>query len=360
MSARPTAAQRARQLLHVASRRLNTADPAAVGELNHVLEASMPLPAGDPAYRNRMLLEPRFSETDSEALSFIMDTGGPGATLADQAETATRAMRRIVGSEFGPQALRWLDNRLEPVRGRSYRALRMGACLGSGFDRNGMTESLVSYEWGPDLMDSLPASLFQLARAAVESLPGLTPVMSTIRCGRSSGSQQITFEVDQALPLSDLRPLMDRLGLGHQHPSLMTAVAFILGARFTLPPDVAMLTMRPTRVGIEMRLDIDLDALPDPPPMLVSLMRLQMSERPRSLRALDRWLGAITPDGFETPGDVALLSIWVRPDLPARVALYIRPSVLHPAESLAPGSNGGAPVSAPGNGRTPVPAGGGG
>ena len=43
-----------------------------------------------------------------------------------------------------------------------------------------------------------------------------------------------------------------------------------------------MLTLRPARNGVELRLDVNLDALPDPPAQLMALTRLQMTERPRS------------------------------------------------------------------------------
>ena len=162
----------------------------------------------------------------------------------------------------------------------------------------------------------------------MEFLPGARPFLSTIRCGRSSGTQQVTFSIDRTLPLSGLQPLMDELGLGDQHSSLMTTAAFLMGARFVLPPDTATLTLRPSRFGVEMRLDINLDALPDPPERLLPLLKMQMTERPESTRSLDRWLMALTPDGFPGPGSVTVLSIIVRPNLPARVALYLRPYVL--------------------------------
>jgi len=55
-----------------------------------------------------------------------------------------------------------------------------------------------------------------------------------------------------------------------------------------------------------------------------------MTERPRSVQGMDRWLMALTPDGYPGPGTVSVLSVWVRPDLPARVALYLRPASLDP------------------------------
>jgi hypothetical protein len=322
-----SAASRAKYLLRTASQRLHTANP--VEQLSDVLEEALPLPVGDRAYSGQRLLEPHFSESTADNLTFHMSAAAPRSSAGERIETAARVMRNLVNMNFGSQALHWLDSRLEPVHGCS-RSASWGASFGCGYDRNGMTESLVSVEWGPRLMEALPSGLYRMARIATGLLPGLRPVVSSIRCGRSSGSQQITFEVDAALPLEDLRPLMEELGLGPQHGSLMSAVGFLLGARFTLPPETATLTLRPLRNGVELRLDVFLDALADVPPQLQSLLRLQLGERPRSLRALDRWLRAMTPDSFEHPGDVSVLSVWVRPDTSARVALFLRPSALTP------------------------------
>lgn len=342
-----SAADTAKRLLHTASHKLHTANPALL--LGRVLEASMPLPVDDPAYAGHAPLEPHFSETTGRNLTFMMDTVDPYATPTDRLESASKAMRWMVRQQFGPEALYWLDGRLEPVSGNSGHAERSGARFGAGFDGDGVMESQVTFEWGADLMDSLPSHLYRLAKIAIDSLPGLQPAFSTIRCGRRSGSQQITFAIDYSLPLENLQLLMQRLGLGHQHTSLMSATAFLLGARFTLPPHTAMLTLIPTRVGPELRLDINLDALPDPPQQLSSLLRLQMGERPRSLRRLDQWLTALTPQGHSGPGSVTVLSMRVRPDMAARVSLHLRPAALSgEAESRSPvsdlpGANGPAP-----------------
>lgn len=74
-----------------------------------------------------------------------------------------------------------------------------------------------------------------------------------------------------------------------------------------------------------MRIDIDLDALPDAPPILLPLLRLPMAERPSGLQAFDRWLTALTPEGYTGPGSVTVLSIRVRPNMPARLAVFLRP-----------------------------------
>ena len=343
-----TAAAKARELLYNAAKSLGSANP--LEDVGDVLDQSLAFPLGESYHRDRGgPLAPSFSETAPENLSFVIGADGRHVTPADRIESATQAMENIVSHRFGREARRWLDDKVDGMRNGGYQSgASYGAQFGSSFDRRGITESFVQYEWGPMLMDSLPAPLFRIARIALETLPGLRPSLSTVRCGRSSGSQQVTFEIERAMPLANLQPLMERLGLGERHGSLMSAAAFILGARFTLPPDTAALTLRPTGAGVELRLDINLDALPDPPAQLMALMRLQMTERPKSIQGLDRWLMALTPDGYPGPGTVSVLSVWVRPDLPARVALYLRPaafdnSIPQPAMRQAPG-----PVAASG------------
>jgi len=323
-----SAAQTAMRLLDGASQKLGAVSPAHVRELSRVLDDSLPYPVGDPAYAESRMLETDFNETAPDSLAFVVAPGGPCASTSDRVALATQAMTELVGRHMGAQAQRWFQGRAEPQA--SARSYGWGASLGSALDGDGVRESYVTYEWGPELMDTLPATLYRVARAALNTLPGLRPVFSTIRCGRASGSQQVTFELERATPLSSFQPLMEALGLGAQHASLMTTAAFLMGARYTLPPETARITLRPFRGGIELRLDINLDALPDPPERLLPLLRMQMTERPAGARALDRWLMALTPEGFPGPGTVSTLTVWVRPNMPARVGLFLRPFALSP------------------------------
>lgn len=319
----PFVAPIAKRLLERASGHLGLPNPAR--ELDAVIDQSL---AFEPSQAHGTPFAPNFAETTPETLGVVITPDGPYVTPSDRVETTTRALQRIVRDNFGNRAASWLDGKLEEVRGDGYaRAVTHGASFGSAFDRNGVTESFAQYEWGPMMHDALPAPLFRLVRTAMQALPGLTPAFSTVRCGRTSGSQQVSFTIDRAIPLNSLQPLMQHLGVGERHAGLMSALAFVLGARFTLPPDSALLTLRPTNRGVEVRVDVNLDALPDPPAQLMALMRLQMTERPKSLQGLDRWLMALTPDGLPGPGTVSVLSAWVRPDLPARLAIYLRPAL---------------------------------
>ncbi|HEY8207978.1 MAG TPA: hypothetical protein VIG99_10890, partial [Myxococcaceae bacterium] len=298
------------------------------------IDEQLDVPYGEPT--DDAPLTTHFSEQTPEHLNFLMRAAGRGVTGADRIAGASQAMARVVDRHFGRAAGRWLDNQLEAFRSPdSVRSASWGAAFGNAFDRDGLTESYLHCEWSPFLMEALPAPLHRIARVAMDSMPGLRPVIMSVRCGRSAGAQQLSFESERPLSLAALQPLMDQLSLGHRHSGLMSAAAFILGARFVLPADSATLTLRPLRQGVELRLDVNLDAIPDLPSQLMALTRLQMTERPRSVHGMDRWLMALTPDGYPGPGTVSVLSVWVRPDLPARVALYLRPASLDPRlESL--------------------------
>lgn len=345
MKPRDTLALRARRLLAQSARRLGTADP--LEDLGPAIDESLDVPYGEPLEDTP--LSTQFSEQTPEQLNFVMRAAGQGVTGADRIQGASQAMTRVVERHFGRGARHWLDNQLEAIRSQGNgRSCAWGAAFGSAFDRAGLAESYVHCEWGPQLMDALPAPLHRIATLAMASMPGLRPVIMSVRCGRAAGAQQLSFESERPLSLAALQPLMDQLGLGHRHAGLMSAVAFILGARFVLPAEAAMLTLRPLRQGVELRLDVSLDAIPDLPSQLMALTRLQMTERPRSLQGMDRWLMALTPDGYPGPGTVSVLSVWVRPDLPARVALYLRPASLDPRlERLREAPAPSAPAPAP-------------
>lgn len=324
-----SAAKETQELLTRASRALGTANPLDAG-LGRLVDEALPLAPGDPRYRTQKP-EPfatKFSELAARNLAFGLEPGGPLATADYRIAQGTAAVRDLVRRHMGAKAESWLLARSEEARGSGYGAGSWGASIGAAFDDAGLREAAVSYEWGPTLMDSLPTPLFRLARIAMELLPGLRPSFSTIHVGRRTGNQQLTFEMTNALSLAALEPLMRELGLGHQHGSLMTTCAFVLGARFVLPPEVSTVTLRPTHAGLELRLDIDLDRLPDAPEPLAPLLLMQMSERPRSIHGWHHWLAAVSQERYDRPGSFSVLSIIVRPDLPARIALHLRPAAI--------------------------------
>lgn len=343
------AADAAKRLLRTASHHLMTPDPTQDQVVTSALDRSLDWTVGDRDIRpfSARSFEPNFSETAGRALAFQVKPMGRGVSLGDQQEITNGAVRGLIHEHFGREPLRWFDCRAEAARAIRARTSGSGARYALGLDRSGVTEVLASYEWGPEVIDMLPGPVMDLAQLAMAHLPGLRPFATTIRTSRMSGGQQISFEIAADTALDAFRPLMDALGMGERHGGLMTLLAFVLGARFSLPAGVATLTLLHTQRGPEMRIDVNIDALPDAPEQLLPLLRLPMTERPQNLAALDSWMTAMTPEGYFGPGSVTVLSVRVRPDLPARLALYLRPVSLDaglPGEAATPAP---APVPVP-------------
>jgi len=315
------AAHQARRLLRTASRVLGTVDPS--GPVTGLLDGALPLPPGDPRYGAVHAFEPRYSETAAGALQFAVEVPENGPAGSGGVATASQEVRRILGDTLGRKAVLWFDRSSDAAR--STATGDDSATVVSAFDRDGFREAEVTYLWGPWFTEGLPDPARQVAETVVQILPGAQPAFTTIRAARQCGSQAMSFRLSAPLPLAALGPLMAQLGLAQHQQSLTTAVAFALGATYVLPADAAMVTIRPMRQGLELRLDIDLEQVPNLPPDIADLIALELSERPRSLHALEQWVAAFSPDGDETPGSLSVLSVTVRPDMPARLSLYVRP-----------------------------------
>ena len=311
MRSTETARSRTAQLLRSAARYLDTVDPNPV--MGHAIGDAIAMTKNTP-------VAPQFAESAPGSLSLLVH---PGGSTRDRVALSTEAAGDLVQRHFGGGAARWLASRMEQAQDA-----RSEAFFGGGFDRDGVAEGVIGFDLFDRQVDLLPRGLASLAKTALSAIPNARVLSTMIRCGRAAGTQQVTVEPVSDIALADLKPLMDEIGLGHQHPSLMSSAAFLLGARFTLPGGTSRVTLRPIREGVEMRLDIILEKIPDPPPQLMSLLRLWMTERPRSVQGLDRWLSAFTPEGFPNAGDVTVLSVWVRSNVPARMALFLRPAAL--------------------------------
>lgn len=324
------AADVAKRRLSIAARRLGTRDP--VETIGGIIDRSFELPVGDPNYAYNALLpgympiEHSFSEVAARSLRLDMEPFGPHATPMTRQHEVSREMRRLVSGNYGAAALKWFDQRSEPWRGtRLSGAARFGAWFGASFDDGGMAESKVYYELEGGRIDDLPPNLQHAARVAMSCLPGLVPIFTSIACGRAQGSQRIYFVHQGPLRLLDLEPMMHRLGVGHQLPSMLTALGLILGGRFILPDGSVVLSLRDTQRGIEMKLEVLIPAVPDLPREMHGLVQMHLSQRPDSQRGLQNWIRAMTPDDARTPGDISVLGVRVTPQTSARLTLYFRP-----------------------------------
>ena len=324
-------APRIAKRLSTAAQRLGTVNP--VPSMSALLERSFSLPQGDPRYANNSLtpgaapIEPSFSELQKGALRVNLQPLGPEASGVDRRDDATREMRRMVDMFIGREALRWFDERSEPWRGfGSGSNLTYGAFFGSSYDRDGLYGSKVYYESGPGQIEALPMSLFGIVSTTLSVMPQLRPLFTTIAAQRDFGSQRLTFAHGQPLRLADLQPLMDALGLGERLPGILQILGLVLGGRFDLPANSTLIGVGNAPDGPEVEIYILLGMIPDLPPQFLSLLTLGLSERPRELSALERWMNAFTPEDDVWPGRFSIISVRTSASVPPRVSLYLRPA----------------------------------
>lgn len=316
--------------LQQAAQALGTVSPLpAVGGL---IERTFPLPEGDRRYAENALapgaapFEPSYSELQPGVLRFTVAPLAPDASGVDRRDEATREMRRLVGDQYGRDALRWFDGRSEAWRGLGpVGRMNYGAFFGTAYDRDGLYSSKIYYETLPGQLGSLPRELLDLSNLATEMLPRLHPLFTAIACQRHQGGQRLTFLHRTPLKLSELRPLLSEIQLEHQLPGIMQIIGLALGGRFELPENAALISIGVTPEGPEFEIYVLLGMIPDVPPNFLDLLTLGLAERPRELAALIEWLRAYTPESGEWPGRFSIISVRATPQSPPRVSLYLRP-----------------------------------
>lgn len=316
--------------LRSAAQALGTRDPLPY--IDGLIDRTFYLPDDDLSYTQNALTpgavpyEPSFSEAEPGTLRFTIEPLGPNASPVARRDEATREMRRLISPIFGRDALRWFDSRSEEWRGFGGLSwMNYGAWFGSAFDEDGLYAAKIYYELLPTQIDALSPGLSRLTRMIMAEMPNLMPIFTSIGCKKEMGSQRVTFLHRGALAVNTLGPLMNRLGIGHQLPSLMRIVGVALGGRFELPSGGVLIGVRETPEGAELKLEILLAAIPDLPARFLDLLKLGLAERPRQLAALSRWLEAFGMDDAGEQGHFSVLSIRVTPSSPARISLYVRP-----------------------------------
>lgn len=324
------ASEVAKRRIGLAARRLGTKNP--IPAISGLLDRSFSLPTGDPRYgRNHLTpgqfpLEHSFSEIAGESLRLDMEPLGPQATPLARQQECGREVRRMAHAAYGRGAVRWFDQWSEPFRGAKLPGdARFGAWFGMGVDRHGLQEVKAYYELRPGELEGLPPNLQHAARVALSVLPDLEPIFTSIACGRQRGSQRLYFYNRGDLRLMDLEPLLHRLGIGDRLPSLLRAIGVALGGRFVLPEGSVILGLRDTQRGLELKIDVLVAGVPDPPGQMYGLLDLLLTERPRSQTAMRRVMQAYTTDEDNGPGHISVVSFRVRKDKPAMISVYLRP-----------------------------------
>jgi len=324
---------RVQSYMKSAAQSLGTVDP--FGPSGELFRRTFGDGSDEMRFRNNALMpmavpvEPSFSEDQMGKLRFTIEPLPPDASSIDRRDESTREMRKLIREFIDRDALYWFDRASEPYRGfaRPGGDLKYGAFFGSSYDRDGLYASKVYYELpgGTGGIDNLPFDLAGVVQAALQLVPGLKPLFTSLTAQRDMGGQRLTFACTQPLGLSSLQPVMDALGIGHRLPAIMQMIGLVLGGRFDLPADGALVAFGMGPNGPDFEIYVLLSAIPDVPPSFLSLLTMGLAERPRGLQALERWMGAFTPEDAHWPGHFSIISLRTDAMSPPRVSLYLRP-----------------------------------
>ncbi len=323
-------ANRVKSRLLKAAHSLRTADPSHY--VGRVIDDSFHDPEDDPAYARNALspgaapIQSQFLARRPGVLSFEMEPLGPHARPADKRDFTSQKARGLLDQQFGSAALRWFDQASEPFRsGTRSNNLQYGAFFGSSFDSDGLETATVSYESSDPSDIIVNPNLARLVGNAMAALPGLKPVFTTLIAGRTSGAQWMSFLLTNGIRLADLEPMMREIGLGNRIAPIMQVVGVALGGRFELPGGSTLVAFGRGPEGVEMEMQIMLDAISDVPPNFLQLLTMNLRERPAELTALERFLEAFTPEDNVWPGRFSILGIRIGTKGPAKINLVLRP-----------------------------------
>jgi hypothetical protein len=204
-------------------------------------------------------------------------------TLASNAvhELADHAFGAEISAQLGEGDAAWHEDR----------ALRFGAFIGAVFD----SSDLVELKLYRELTTTPPCSqaLFATARQLAASLPGLRPHFASVAVNAHGASERIYLVCEEGLRLLDLEPFMRANGLADRLPRLIDTITAVTDGPMFVPPRGALIGLRNSFCGIELKIDLLGDALRAADAAVVQRIRHLLAERPTSLQPFEQLIHAV-------------------------------------------------------------------
>jgi hypothetical protein len=319
-----------RAYLEAVARRLGAASPDRV--LASVIDRTFVLPAGDGGYIANSLapgalpIELSFVESEADCLRVDLE---PCVLLnpVERRRDTHACASQIVASEWGGPRRAAFEAAASRVDFGSSDAPRFGAFLGATFDRAGLRAVKVYYEMTPDLVKHDIGGAGAIFSRVRRSVPCVTPVFVSVACERAGVAERVYLACRGELRLLDLLPLMRLLGLEHRLPELASLALSLDGATYALTTNGAILGIRGTAAGHELKLEIPVAADGGVQQAAWFAFESLLRERPESRRAYMTWLAALTSHGASARGTISVLSMRASAAKPCRIGLYVRPAL---------------------------------
>jgi hypothetical protein len=222
-------------------------------------------------------------------------------------------------SQQAPGALRVDVEVVDPVAA----ARRLVA---PGFDAGTQTGDFVGVVI--DTTGLVEVKLYQRGGEADPLLTGLPvrPHMVSHVAGRHPVAERVYHHCIGPLPLRSLVPLLGATGNQDTTPAFLAAVAELTGT-MVLPPDGAMVALRPVAGGVEVKLEVLAAACPLATAEVAGRIRGLLGAVPVAAAAYDTWAAAVT-GGFAAVLPATVVSVRIAPGTRPSLTVYAHPARL--------------------------------
>jgi hypothetical protein len=265
-----------------------------------------------------------FSEQEPTLLRLDAEPFEPGLTPRER-RTETVAMASVLARNwFGEATAERFGLAVAPWS--AWEPQRFGAFFGAAIGASGPVEATVYLEL-PHCGDQLPPAGSKLLHLAHAAIPGLMPHMHAVAVRMSGVTERLSLVCSDWWHLFDLAPLLDRLGLSDRLPILLDTTLPLNGGCFALPPGAAIIGLRRTAAGAELKLEL----LVPPLPVDAAVIGCLLAARPTSAIAYRHWLAAVAAPrhrGPPNPGAINIVSVRVSPGTCPELNVYLRPTKL--------------------------------
>ena len=179
-----------------------------------------------------------------------------------------------------------------------------------------------------DATGLVEVKLYKPGGGADPLLTGLPvrPQMVSHVAGRRQVADRVYHVCTGPVPLRSLVPLLAATGNQHATPAFLAAVAELTGA-MVLPPDAAMVALRPAAGGVEVKVEVLAAACPLPAAELAARIRGLLAATPAAATAYGTWAAAVT-GGSAAVLPATVVSVRIAPGTGPSLTVYAHPARL--------------------------------
>lgn len=153
--------------------------------------------------------------------------------------------------------------------------------------------------------------------SALAGLSRVVPHFRSVAITEGDLSERTYYLATRGLDLGDLEQVCAALGMAHRFPGLVTSILELTGGAFFLPPKSALLGIRESQAGAELKIELVVGAAA---PSEGIMSRIERMLQPDRIAAFHRW-AEFAAAGSGDPR-LTVVSVRVAPACPTRLSVY--------------------------------------